>query len=79
MQLDGRVGQTIRLALYWLRMGAIMPRLSGTNPETLYFFSPDHALEAKAAIEEEFGENPYRLLGRGIYDDALSAKLIACI
>ena len=79
VQLDGRIGQTTRLTLYWLRMGAMMPRWSSTNPETLYFFSPDHALEAKATIEEEFGENPYRFLVRGIYDDALSAKLIACI
>ena len=73
--LGGNNCDAYRLMLMWLRAGAIRPKLQNDNPDNLFFFHPSKVLEVKEITEKEYGENPYKHIGRSIYGAELTKKL----
>jgi len=59
-----------RLGRFWCSLGGVMggDGFDVDDPERLYFFSAEKALEAKEVFEKHDRPNPYRAAARTIYD-----------
>ena len=76
MNLGGRFDDTFRLMVYWHKIGGCNVRIEGQNPDALYFFDYESALDVKKMFIDEGKENPYRLIAsKSIYTREQSLEL----